>query len=87
MTKLDSFNLAVRFSVINLLNSGLVIHLLLLGILLSTSLIYVFKTLEVTKPLVSGVFLTTSPIFFAKFCLLVFYWFMYINVVASGIFF
>ena len=33
----------------------------------STSLIFVFKTVVVTKPLVSGIFLSTSPIFSLNF--------------------
>ena len=48
-------------------------------------LILVSKTVVVTKPLESGLFLSTSPIFFSKLCLPALYWFMWIKVVASGI--
>ena len=37
--------------------------LLIPGSLFSTSLSFVFETVAVTKPLVSGIFLSTSPIF------------------------
>ena len=60
---------------------------LILKILISSSLIFVFKTVVVTKPFVSGVFYQYIQFFFSKFCLSVLYWFMWINVVASGIFF
>ena len=42
-------------------------YLELSGILFSTSLIFVFKTAVVTKPLKSGILLSTSPIFSLNF--------------------
>ena len=63
ITKLDCFDLAVKFSAVNLLYSA-VLYLARSGILFSTSLIVVFKTVVVTKPLVSGIFLSASPIIF-----------------------
>ena len=50
--------------------------LLLSSILFSISLIFVFKRAIFTKPLVSGIFLSTSPIIFSKFCLSVLHLFM-----------
>ena len=55
----------------------------ILNFFCSTSLTLIFKTIVVTKRLVSGIFLSTSPISFCKFCLPVLYWFMWIKVVAS----
>ena len=60
---------------------------LTLGILFSTSLIFVLKTVAVTNPLTSCVFLLTSSVFFSKVCLLVLCWFMQTKVVSKGIFF
>ena len=68
------------------IGKAVVTKLLVSGILSSKSLIFVFKTVAVTKSLVSGIFLSTSPIFFSRFYLSVMYWFMWNNVVASGIF-
>ena len=76
------------FSQVSVLRTVVVAKLLVSGILFSISLIFVVKTVVVTKPLVSGVFLSTSLIFFfSKFYLSVLYWYMWIKVVASGIFF
>ena len=47
---------------------------------------FVLKTVVVTKPL-TGIFLSITLIFFSKFCLSVFYWFMWFKVVSSGLFF
>ena len=41
-------------------------YLELSGIFPSTSLILVFKIVAVTKPLASGIFISTSPSFFSK---------------------
>ena len=57
------FNLTVKVSVVNLLNTWVVIYLELLGILFSTSLISVFKIVAVTKLLVFGVLFSASPNF------------------------
>ena len=46
------FNLAVKFSAVNLLNSWIVIYLAWSGVLFSTSLSFVLKAVVVTKPLV-----------------------------------
>ena len=64
--KVACFNLAAKLSAVNLLNSGVVICLSWLGILFSTSLIFVFKTVVVAKPLVSGIVFSTSLIFVFK---------------------
>ena len=61
-TKLACFNLALTFSAVNLLNLGVVIYLSLLEILFLNSLMFLFKTVAVTKPLVSGIFLSTCPL-------------------------
>ena len=52
VSKLGCFNLAVKFSAVNLLNSGVVIYLSRLRILFSTQLISVFRTAVVPKTLV-----------------------------------
>ena len=44
MTNLARFNLAAKVYAVNLLNSGAVIYLSLLGILFSTSLLFVLRT-------------------------------------------
>ena len=49
-------NLAMKFSAVNLSYSWVAIYLELLGILFSTWLNFAFKTVEVTNPLVSGIF-------------------------------
>ena len=60
------FNLTVKVSVVNLLNTWVVIYLELLGILFSTSLISVFKIVAVTKLLVFGILFSASLIFVFK---------------------
>ena len=79
LTESACSNPATKFSADNLLNPWAVIYLELSGILFLTSLIFVFKTAVVTKPLVSR-----SLIFFSRFFLPVLYWFMWIKVVSSG---
>ena len=56
LTKSAYFNLAAKFSAVNILNAWVVIYLELSEILFSTSLIFVFKTVVVFKLLVSGIF-------------------------------
>ena len=60
-------NLAMKFSAVNLSYSWVAIYLELLGILFSTSLNFAFKTVEVTNPLASGIFLSTLQIFSLDF--------------------
>ena len=55
------------FLVANLLTSWVVLFLELSGILFSTLLMFAFKTVGVTKSLVSGIFLSTSPFSFLNF--------------------
>ena len=75
------------FLVAKLLTSWVVLFLELSGILFSTSLMFVFKTVVVVH-LITCIwyFLSTSPFFFPKFCLSMLYLSMWIKVVASGIF-
>ena len=56
------------------------------GILLLISLIFVLRTVLVTKLLPAVFFLSTSSAFFSKFCLSMFYWLMWIKVVFSNLF-
>ena len=65
-TKSGYFNLAAKFFAVNLLNYWVVIYLELSGILFSTSLNFVFKTVVVTNLLVFGILLSTSLIFVFK---------------------
>ena len=81
VTKLACFNVTLKFYTVKLLNSGLVISLSWLGTLFSTSPIFVFKTIVVTKPLASGIFCIKISIFSSKFSLSVLYELMWINVV------
>ena len=48
---------------------------------------FVFKTVLVTKPLVSDIFYQDFQFFLSKFCLSVLHWLIWTNVVGSGIFF
>ena len=75
------------FLVAKLLTSWVVLFLELSGILFSTLLMFVFKTVVVVH-LITCIwyFLSTSPFFFPKFCLSMLYLSMWIKVVASGIF-
>ena len=75
------------FLVAKLLTSWVVLFLELSGILFSTSLMFVFKTVVVVH-LITCIwyFLSTSPFFFPKFCLSMLYLSMWIKVVALGIF-
>ena len=75
------------FLVAKLLTSWVVLFLELSGILFSTSLMFVFKTVVVVH-LITCIwyFLSISPFFFPKFCLSMLYLSMWIKVVASGIF-
>ena len=75
------------FLVAKLLTSWVVLFLELSGILFSTSLMFVFKTVVVVH-LITCIwyFLSTSPFFFPKFCLSMLYLSMWIKVVASRIF-
>ena len=74
------FILTSTMSLVNLLQSAVVKYfpsvsfilafltkLLTLGILCSTPLIFVFKAVVVTKPLVSSIFLSTFPFFSLNF--------------------
>ena len=54
------------------------------GILFSISLSFVFKTVAVTEPLISDIFLLASLIFFSKICWSLLYWFMRNKERASG---
>ena len=54
--KLACVNLVAAFSDANILNSGLVIYLALWGILFSTSLVFLLRTMVVTKLIESGIF-------------------------------
>ena len=57
VTKFDCFNLAVKFSVVNLLNSGVVTYLLWSGILFSTAV----RAVVIAKLVILGIsFLATS---------------------------
>ena len=67
-TKSACFNLAAKSSVVNLLNSWLLIYLELSGNLFSASLMFVFETIVVTKPLESGISFSPSSILL--------YWFL-----------
>ena len=75
------------FLVAKLLTSWVVLFLELSGILFSTLLMFVFKTVVVVH-LITCIwyFLSTSPFFFPKFCLSMLYLSMWIKVVALGIF-
>ena len=86
ITKLDCFDIAVKFSAVNLLYSA-VLYLAWSGILFSASLIVVFKTVVVLNHLYLVFFYQHLQLFFSKFCLSVSYWFVWISAVASGIFF
>ena len=59
--------------------------LLVFGSLFSTSLIFVFKTVAVTTPLVPCICFIPITTFFSNFCLSVLYWLTWIKLVASRI--
>ena len=61
LAKFTCFNLAAKFSYVNLLNSGVVMYNSWSGILFLTSPIFVFETQLVTNLLTSG--FLNSPIF------------------------
>ena len=66
VTQLAYFNLAVKFSAINLLNSGVVIYLSWSGNLFSDSPIFVLRTVVATKLLVFGILFLNSLILCSK---------------------
>ena len=73
-------------SLIFILRTFVVTKLLVSAILFLTFLEFVFKTVVATKQLVDDVSLATPSIFFSEFSLFVLYWFTWVKVVASSIF-
>ena len=79
MTKLLSLGILCSTAV----NAELVAKLLILGILFSASVILELKSVVLTKPFVSGIFLSTSLIFFYRSDLSVTYLVLKTNLVVS----
>ena len=86
MTKPLTSGILFSTSPIFILRTAVVANWLTSGIWFLASSIFILRTAVIFKPIMLGILFSTS-LFFLKFCFSVFYWFVWIKVQVSGIFF